>query len=207
MRRCKGLRSCCGLPPGAAEGRHPAHRRPAQRQRGQHLRPSLALLHRWCDGRRLHGTGGMTVETVHGRSALGLRSQVRLENNGGFIQMALALPALPEAPHWRGLEREVPGSAHRYGVHLRTHDMTAAWPAWRASFNAGPQWRTLRLPFEDVDPVARAAHCSLVRCTASASSPSASASMPRCAWRAWRCTAERVSEMAVARQYGHRSCW
>lgn len=96
----------------------------------------------------------MTVETVHGRSALCLRDQVRLENNGGFIQMALALalPALPDAPHWRGLEREVLGSTHRYGVHLRTHDMTAAWPAWRASFNASPQWRTLRLPFENFEP-------------------------------------------------------
>jgi len=40
-------------------------------------------------------TGAMTVETVNGRPALCLRGQVRLENNGGFVQLALELPALP----------------------------------------------------------------------------------------------------------------
>jgi hypothetical protein len=97
-------------------------------------------------------TGGMAAETVHGRNALCLRGQVRLENNGGFIQMALELPALPDAPHWRGVELEVLGNAQRYGVHLRTREMTAPWQAWRTGFMAGPQWRTLRLPFEDFEP-------------------------------------------------------
>jgi hypothetical protein len=97
-------------------------------------------------------TGGMTAQTVHGRNALCLRGQVRLENNGGFIQMALELPVLPDAPHWRGVKLEVLGNAHRYGVHLRTHEMTAPWQAWRSGFKAGPQWRTLRLPFEDFEP-------------------------------------------------------
>lgn len=97
-------------------------------------------------------TGGMTAETVHGRSALCLRGQVRLENNGGFIQMALELPALPDALRWRGVELQVLGSAHRYGLHLRTADMTAPWQAWRAGFEAGPAWRTLRLPFEAFEP-------------------------------------------------------
>jgi len=93
-------------------------------------------------------TGGMTTETVQGRSALCLRGQVRLEHNGGFIQMALDLPALPDALPWRGVEIEVLGNAHRYGLHLRTADMTAPWQAWRAGFEAGPAWHTLRLPFE-----------------------------------------------------------
>lgn len=92
--------------------------------------------------------GGMSIETAQGRSALCLRGQVRLEHNGGFIQMALDLPALPEALPWRGVEIEVLGNAHRYGLHLRTADMTAPWQAWRAGFEAGPAWHTLRLPFD-----------------------------------------------------------
>jgi hypothetical protein len=92
-------------------------------------------------------TGGMTTETVQGRSALCLRGQVRLENNGGFIQMALELPTLPDAPAWRGVELDVLGSTHRYGLHLRTADMTMPWQGWRAGFEAGPSWQTLRLPF------------------------------------------------------------
>jgi hypothetical protein len=97
-------------------------------------------------------SGAMTAETVQGRNALCLRGHVRLENNGGFIQMALELPALPAAPRWRGVEVEVLGNAHRYGLHLRTTDMTAPWQAWRAGFEANPEWRTVRLPFEDFEP-------------------------------------------------------
>jgi hypothetical protein len=92
-------------------------------------------------------TGGMTTETVQGRSALCLRGQVRLEHNGGFIQMALELPVLPDAPTWRGVELDVLGNGHRYGLHLRTADMTMPWQAWRAGFEASPSWQTLRLPF------------------------------------------------------------
>ena len=97
-------------------------------------------------------TGGMTIETVNGRPALCLRGQVRLENNGGFVQMALELPALPDAATWRGVELDVLGNGRRYGVHVRTRGMTAPWQAFRASFEAGPAWHTVRLPFDGFEP-------------------------------------------------------
>ena len=97
-------------------------------------------------------TGGMTIETVNGRPALCLRGQVRLENNGGFVQMALELPALPDAASWRGVELDVLGNGRRYGVHVRTRGMTAPWQAFRASFEAGPAWHTVRLPFDGFEP-------------------------------------------------------
>ena len=93
-------------------------------------------------------TGAMTVESVKGRPALCLRGQVRLENNGGFVQMALELPALPAGETWRGVELDVLGNGRRYGVHLRTQGMTAPWQAFRSSFPAGPEWQTVRLPFD-----------------------------------------------------------
>ena len=97
-------------------------------------------------------TGSMTTETVSGRPALCLRGQVRLENNGGFVQMALELPSLPEAASWRGVELDVLGNGRRYGVHVRTRGMTAPWQAFRASFEAGPAWHTVRLPFYGFEP-------------------------------------------------------
>jgi len=97
-------------------------------------------------------TGAMTTETVNGRAALCLRGQVRLENNGGFVQMALELPALPGGASWRGVELDVLGNGRRYGVHLRTRGMMAPWQAYRASFEARPEWHTVRLPFDDFDP-------------------------------------------------------
>jgi len=98
--------------------------------------------------------GAMSEEVVDGRPALCLRGQVRLENNGGFVQMALELPPLPTSPTdpWQGVEIDVHGNGLRYGLHLRSADMTMPWQSFRASFDAGPQWRTLRLPFADFAP-------------------------------------------------------
>jgi hypothetical protein len=100
-------------------------------------------------------SGGMTVEKVGGCPALCLRGQVRLDNNGGFVQMALELPAPPATSPgaaWRAIELEVCGNGHRYGLHLRTRGMAAPWQAWRASFEATPDWRTVHLPFDTFEP-------------------------------------------------------
>lgn len=144
--------AACAMPPGAA-GAAEASLLIDDRRSGS-AASSLGPPWRFFTDGVMGGvsTGGMSVETVHGRSALCLRGQVRLENNGGFIQMALELPALPDAPHWRGVELDVLGNSHRYGVHLRNAGMVAPWQAWRGSFDATPEWRTVRLPFDAFVP-------------------------------------------------------
>jgi hypothetical protein len=150
--------AACAMPPGAAGASGAAGAAEASLliddRRSGSVTSSLGPVWRFFTDGVMGGvsTGGMTLQTVHGRSALCLRGQVRLENNGGFIQMALELPALPEAKHWRGVELDVLGNTHRYGVHLRNAGMTAPWQAWRASFDATPEWRTVRLPFEAFEP-------------------------------------------------------
>lgn len=94
--------------------------------------------------------GRMAGEVVAGRPALCLRGQVRLENNGGFIQMAL--PVRPPSGDWQAIELDVFGNGHRYGLHLRTADMELPWQAWRGTFFAGPAWQTVRLPLADFAP-------------------------------------------------------
>lgn len=96
-------------------------------------------------------TGSMTAGAAAGRAALCLRGRVRLDNNGGFIQMALELSA-PAPGSARGLELDVRGNGRRYGLHLRTTVMSLPWQAWRASFAATPAWQTLQLPFTDFTP-------------------------------------------------------
>ena len=100
--------------------------------------------------------GTLTRETVAGRPALVIRGDVRLENNGGFIQMALDL-ARPEAPGsgtldarlWQGLEIDVHGARQSYSLHLRTTDLDRPWQSYRLDFSVRPVWQSLRLPFVD----------------------------------------------------------
>lgn len=95
-------------------------------------------------------SGAITSEVVQGRPALCLRGRVRLENNGGFIQMALDV--VPPPGEWSALEFDLTGRAHDYGVHLRTTRLSAPWQAWRARVAVRPEWQTLRVPFSQFAP-------------------------------------------------------
>lgn len=94
--------------------------------------------------------GVMTREPVAGRSALRMRGDVSLDNNGGFVQIALDLDAGArpfDASGFVGIELEVCGPAESYGLHLRTPDLTRPWQSYRQSFQTSPQWSRVRLPF------------------------------------------------------------
>ena len=95
-------------------------------------------------------TGTMSREVVGGRLAIRMRGDVRLENNGGFVQMALDLSpdsAVVDASAWSGIELDLYGDDQDYGMHLRTSDLTRPWQSYRQSFRALPKWQTIRLPF------------------------------------------------------------
>lgn len=100
-------------------------------------------------------SGTLTRDTVQGRPALRLQGQVRLENNGGFVQMALDLApggGPVDASGWTGIELEVFGNAEPYALHLRTTAATRPWQSWRQGFTALPDWQRLRLPFAGFAP-------------------------------------------------------
>jgi hypothetical protein len=98
--------------------------------------------------------GGLAAEVVDGRPCLHLTGQVSLANNGGFVQAGLDLrPAgLLDARGWSGIELVVRGNDETYNLHLRTVDTRIVWQSYRASFQAGPQWTTVRLPFAGFIP-------------------------------------------------------
>jgi hypothetical protein len=97
-------------------------------------------------------TGGMSEVTVKGRAALCLRGQVRLDNQGGFIQMALDLPPGAATAGWNAIEIDVSGNGQCYGLHLRTAGMSMPWQSFRSTFEAGPTWQTVRLPLAGFEP-------------------------------------------------------
>ncbi len=95
--------------------------------------------------------GTMTRETIAGRTAIRLRGDVRLENNGGFLQIALDLApdgGVVDASAWCGIELDVYGNGEEYAVHLRTDASVRPWQSYRQRFDAVAAWRTVQLPFD-----------------------------------------------------------
>jgi len=104
--------------------------------------------------------GGVSRESVvpveiDGRRCLRLSGEVRLDNDGGFIQMALDLApddATLDASAYRGLSLESRGNGEHYGLHLRTADCVRPWQSYRAGFVAEPHWREIKVPFHAFAP-------------------------------------------------------
>lgn len=89
-------------------------------------------------------------DRIEGRACLRLTGDVRLENEGGFIQATLDLAPDGgnfDASGYLGLRLLVRGNGERYSLHLRTPDNVRPWQSYRAQFTAGPAWETVELPF------------------------------------------------------------
>lgn len=95
-------------------------------------------------------------ETVQGRPAIRMTGRVRLENNGGFLQIALNLSpdgSTVDASRWDGIALDVLGDGETYGLHLRTADIRRPWQSYRHTFTAPPDaWTTVALPFDAFTP-------------------------------------------------------
>jgi hypothetical protein len=98
-------------------------------------------------------SGELVPDHYLGKSCLRMRGLVSTANNGGFLQLALDLDdgRRFDASIYDGLEIVVAGNNERYNIHLRTSNLWLPWQSYRASFAAGPQWRTIRISFSDVE--------------------------------------------------------
>lgn len=99
--------------------------------------------------------GRLRTTTVAGRRARHLTGTVSLANNGGFLQLALALAAdgaCVDARRFDGLQLTVHGDGGDYGLHLRTADVHRPWQSYRARFRAEARWHTVDLPFSTFAP-------------------------------------------------------
>ncbi|MEE4637252.1 MAG: CIA30 family protein [Wenzhouxiangella sp.] len=85
-----------------------------------------------------------------GQPALAMRGQVRLENNGGFIQARLPLSTDGgnfDASDYSGVAIRVRGATGPYYLHLRTRHTWRPWQYYRAAIDLGPEWQELIVPF------------------------------------------------------------
>lgn len=118
---------------------------------------SLGTRWRGFSDRVMGGVSRETVafEKIDGRECLRLTGDVRLDNNGGFIQAALDLGTWGrsfDASGYTGLRLKVRGNGESYSLHLRTPDNTRPWQSYRSKFTAGPDWQTIELPFAEFQP-------------------------------------------------------
>ena len=84
------------------------------------------------------------------QTVLRLRGQVRLDNNGGFIQARLPLRAddAPfDASEYSAIRVRVRAAPGPYYLHLRTRHTARPWQYYRAALDVGPDWRDLTVPF------------------------------------------------------------
>ena len=84
-------------------------------------------------------------------ACLHMQGDVRLDNNGGFVQIALNLPdeVIRQAPAYRGISFDVLGNGEDYNLHLRTDGLWFPWQSYRATFNATADWQTVQIPFSE----------------------------------------------------------
>lgn len=99
--------------------------------------------------------GKSGIENLDGRRCLRLQGRVSLENNGGFIQVALPLAQFGrdfDASEYQGVRAWVRGNGKTYHIHLRTSDTRQPWQYYGAAFSAGDKWQPVDLPFARFKP-------------------------------------------------------
>ena len=95
--------------------------------------------------------GNLTVDTVDDRACLRMTGEVKLDNNGGFIQMALDLSPeeIDGIDSYKGIAFSAWGNDETYNIHLRTSNLWLPWQSYRATFDASPEWREIKIPFHE----------------------------------------------------------
>jgi len=87
---------------------------------------------------------------VEKRPALELSGSVSLDNNGGFIQVALDLKTSGEpmdAEDATGIAVRLCGDGGSYAINLRSTDTQRPWQSYRCPVHSTANWKTHYLPF------------------------------------------------------------
>ncbi|MFT5796558.1 MAG: hypothetical protein ACI84R_000605 [Candidatus Azotimanducaceae bacterium] len=91
-------------------------------------------------------TGQVEFKTEGGESYAHMTGSVSTANNGGFIQIRMAIPtSLPAGT--QGVRLTVRGNAQSYFVHLRTSGTLLPWQYYQAKYDVSQDWTKVDLPF------------------------------------------------------------
>ena len=121
----------------------------------------VSKLGTWWRGVSDQVMGGISEATVShgvigGRPCLRMTGDVRLENDGGFIQAALDLAPSGEtidASAFTGMRIVVRGNGEKYSIHLRTPDNFRPWQSTGLISPQGPTGRPSIFPSRPLCPI------------------------------------------------------
>ena len=88
---------------------------------------------------------------------INMKGNVSLENNGGFVQVALPLAIDSkslDATGFSGVRFWVKGNGDQYYVHLRNDQTRLPWQYYSATFTASKIWEQIEISFEKFKPQA-----------------------------------------------------
>ena len=117
-----------------------------------------ALGTRWqgFSDRVMGGRSDLSAALVEGESgpALAMSGRVRLDNNGGFIQVRLPLSATGpfDARAFRAIALRVRGQPGAYYLHLRSRATRLPWQYYRAPLAVTADWETVEVPMDRFTP-------------------------------------------------------
>ena len=94
--------------------------------------------------------GSAAHDTLAESPCIRLQGRVSLDNNGGFIQVALPLrqgrQPLDASP-FTGIRLTATGNGETYFIHLRTSDTRLPWQYYQAAFSTSGKWGEIDIPF------------------------------------------------------------
>lgn len=120
-------------------------------------RSSLGTFWRGFTDRVMGGISDLSAhysETDQG-AAIRMTGSVRLENNGGFIQLRLPLNdsnAVLDISGFDALQLIARGQPGAYYIHLRTQENRRPWHYYAAAVEVTPDWQTIHLPLDEFQP-------------------------------------------------------
>lgn len=90
-------------------------------------------------------------EVLDGKPCIRLKGNVSLENNGGFVQIALPFRAdgrSYDATQFKGIRLWVKGNGKPYYLHLRTTQNRLPWQYFDAPIETNGEWSQVEIPFD-----------------------------------------------------------
>jgi len=88
----------------------------------------------------------------HGSACTCLSGRTRLEHDGGFVQMKLAIGLNCSPGDYAGVFIELCGAPHDYDLSVKSSQLEKPWQSFRCTLSVEPQWTRFIVPYAQLYP-------------------------------------------------------